>query len=47
MVKAMRPDTVLSIELPHLARVEKYGYTEHARRCLATAKEYLKNNGAE
>lgn len=47
MVKAMRPDTVLSIELPHLARVAEYGYTEHARRCLATAKEYLKNNGVE
>lgn len=47
MVKALRPDTVLSIELPHLARVEKYGYTEHARRCLETAKEYLKSNGAE
>ena len=31
----------------YYARVEKYGYTEHARRCLATAKEYLKNNGAE
>ncbi len=45
MVKALRPDTVLSIELPHLVRVAQYGYTEHARRCLASAKEYLKNNG--
>ncbi len=45
MVRAMRPDTVLSVELPHLARVAEYGYTEHARRCLATAKEYLKQNG--
>lgn len=47
MVKAMRFDTVLSIELPHLARVEKYGYMEHAKRCLVTAKEYMKKNGAE
>lgn len=47
MVKTMRDDTVLSIELPHLARVEKYGYTEHARRCLATAKKYLGDNGVE
>ena len=47
MVKCMRPDTVLSIELPHLARVAQYGYMEHARRCLATAKEYLKENGAD
>ncbi len=45
MVKVLRPDTVLSIELPHLARVAEYGYTEHARRCLATAKEYLKSHG--
>ncbi len=47
MVKAMRPDTVLSVELPHLARVEKYGYCEHARRCLVTAKKYFKENGVE
>lgn len=46
MVKRLRPDTVLSIELPHLARVAKYGYMEHAKRCLDTAKEYLKANGA-
>ena len=47
MVNALRPDTVLSIELPHLERVAKYGYVEHARRCLTTAKEYLKKNGAD
>ncbi|MCE5202468.1 MAG: sugar phosphate isomerase/epimerase [Synergistaceae bacterium] len=45
MVKRMRPDTVLSIELPNLGYVAKWGYTEHARRCLVTAKEYLKQNG--
>ena len=47
IVKCMREDTVLSIELPHLARAAEYGYTEHARRCLATAKEYLRKNGAD
>ena len=45
MVSAMRPDTVLSIELPHLARVAEYGYMEHAKRCLETAKAYLSRNG--
>lgn len=45
MVKRLRDDTVLSIELPNLERVEKYGYTEHARRCLQTSTEYLKKNG--
>ena len=47
MVKCLRDDTVLSIELPHLARVAKYGYMEHARRCLTTAKEYLRRNGID
>ncbi|MEG1825293.1 MAG: sugar phosphate isomerase/epimerase, partial [Cloacibacillus sp.] len=47
MVKSLRPDTVLSIELPHLARSAEYGSTEHARRCLTTAKRYLKAAGAE
>ena len=47
IVKCMREDTVLSIELPHLARAAEYGYTEHARRCLATAKEYRRKNGAD
>lgn len=46
MVKSLREDTVLSIELPHLARVAKYGYSEHARRCLAAAKEYLAKHEA-
>jgi sugar phosphate isomerase/epimerase len=34
-------DTVLSIELPHLARVKEMGYAEHAWRCLETAKKYF------
>lgn len=45
MVKTFREDTVLSIELPHVARVAEYGYFEHAKRCLDTAKEYLAKNG--
>ena len=45
MVKLARADTVLSIELPHVERVAKYGFFEHARRCLVTAKEYLAKNG--
>lgn len=46
MVKITRPDTVLSIELPHVERVAKYGFFEHARRCLNTAKDYLAKQGA-
>jgi len=38
-------DVVLSVELPHLERVAEYGYAEHARRCLATAKEYFAHHG--
>lgn len=45
MVEVMRPDTVLSIELPHLARTAEYGAMEHARRCLTTAKAYLAEHG--
>lgn len=40
-VKRMREDTVCSIELPHLARAAEFGYAEHVRRCIATAKEYF------
>ena len=35
------PDIPLAIELPHAARVKQYGYEEHARRCLETAKHHL------
>jgi sugar phosphate isomerase/epimerase len=42
------PDSVLfSIELPHLGKVAKWGPVEHARRCLATAKDYMKKNRIE
>jgi sugar phosphate isomerase/epimerase len=32
------PVSVFSVELPHTRRVKEYGYDEHARRCLASAK---------
>ena len=35
------PQVPLSIELPHAARVKTYGYEEHARRCLETARQHL------
>lgn len=47
MVKTMREDTVLSIELPHVGRVAKYGFFEHAKRCLNTAKAYMAKNGLD
>ncbi len=38
------PVRVCSIELPNDARVAEYGYEEHARRCLISAKEYIARN---
>lgn len=38
------PEMVYSIELPHLERVKEFGYAEHARRCLQSAKDYLNAN---
>lgn len=35
------PEIPYSIELPHIARARELGYTEHAWRCLQTAKDYL------
>lgn len=35
------PVVPYSIELPHLARAKELGFTEHAFRCLQTAKNYL------
>jgi len=34
------PAMPYSIELPNLKRVAEYGYEEHARRCLESAKKY-------
>ncbi|MFS0575186.1 sugar phosphate isomerase/epimerase [Sporosarcina sp. 179-K 3D1 HS] len=36
------PRVPYSIELPNIKRVKELGYEEFARRCLVTAKEYLK-----
>lgn len=41
IIGKLADNTVLSIELPHIQRVNDYGYTEHARRCLKTAKKYF------
>jgi len=41
IIGKLPPDTVLSLELPHLARVAEYGYAEHIRRCLTSAKQYF------
>jgi sugar phosphate isomerase/epimerase len=38
------PEMVYSIELPNLARVRELGCTEHAFRCLETAKAYAEAN---
>lgn len=40
ILKAM-PEIPFSIELPNLKMVAEYGYEEHARRCLETAKQVL------
>ena len=40
-VVARFPDMPLSIELPHMERAADFGYEEHARRCLQSAKAYF------
>ena len=47
IVKTLPDGLPFSIELPHLANVAKWGPVEHARRCLVTAKEYMKKHGIE
>lgn len=37
------PSIPYSIELPNAKRVKELGYEGHARRCLETAKQHLKN----
>jgi sugar phosphate isomerase/epimerase len=41
------PPVPYSIELPHAARAKEWGYTEHAFRCLETAKAYLAAHAQE
>ena len=45
IVGKLPKDVVLGIELPHFARWAELGFAEHARRCLATAKEYFAKHG--
>jgi sugar phosphate isomerase/epimerase len=47
IVKKLPDNVLFSIELPHLEKVRKWGAAEHARRCLVTAKEYMKRHGIE
>lgn len=47
IVKHIPGEVVYSIELPHIKRVKELGYTEHARRCLVTAKDYFKKHNIE
>jgi sugar phosphate isomerase/epimerase len=47
IVKKLPDDVLFSVELPHLEKCAKWGPVEHARRCLVTAKEYMKKNGIE
>ncbi len=35
------PPMPYSIELPNIKRLKEYGYEEHARRCLETARQHL------
>jgi sugar phosphate isomerase/epimerase len=41
------PEIPCSIELPNLKRVQEYGFEEHARRCLRTAKDYFDQHPRE
>lgn len=41
IINRLPESAVISIELPHLERVKEFGYAEHARRCIQTAKDYL------
>jgi sugar phosphate isomerase/epimerase len=47
IVKKLPENVLFSIELPHLEKVSKLGAVEHARRCLVTAKAYMKKHGIE
>ncbi len=44
-IRKLPKDIACSVELPHLANAAEFGYAEHARRCLASAKEYLAKHG--
>lgn len=44
---ALPRELPISIELPNLKRLNELGAEGHARRCLETAKEYLRKHGLE
>ncbi len=44
IVSHLPQDIVYSLELPHIARAKELGYAEHARRCIETAQNYLRNH---
>lgn len=46
MMQAL-PNLPLSIELPNLENIRKYGPSGHARNCIDRAKAYFKANGIE
>lgn len=35
------PEVPYVLELPHLERIREFGYAEHARRCLLSARKYF------
>lgn len=41
------PEIPCSIELPNLKCVQEFGFEEHARRCLQSAKEYFEKHPRE
>ena len=45
ILRHLPQDLVISLELPHLQKVKDYGYAEHARRCLQSAKDYVQAHG--
>jgi len=47
IIRKLPEDIPFSIELPHLIKASKWGSLEHTRRCLVTAKEYMKKHGIE
>jgi sugar phosphate isomerase/epimerase len=41
------PSIPYSIEMPHAQRLREFGYEEHARRCLDSAKRYINNHQSQ
>ena len=35
------PNIIRGIEVPHLTRIDKYGFETHAKKALECAKEYF------